>query len=155
MAARCGCSPGALNPAPPLRAGQADEEWEAYLNQGWDRAAAAAAAASHPELTLQRDSEQRPHKISYKLRWAGWGVLWWAGSLLGRWRMPACWKGCKAGGMGPTGAARQLAAHTPPIACHHDWALQRGRPRARAGRAARRAGGRRPRLQRHLLGWVR
>ncbi|PSC72019.1 Sucrose-phosphatase 2 [Micractinium conductrix] len=48
--------------------GLPDEEWEAHLNEGWDRARAAACAAELPELTLQQESEQRPHKISYKLR---------------------------------------------------------------------------------------
>ncbi|EFN54028.1 hypothetical protein CHLNCDRAFT_53400 [Chlorella variabilis] len=47
--------------------GQPDEEWEAYLNQGWDRPRAAEIAAQLPELVMQRDSEQRSHKISYKL----------------------------------------------------------------------------------------
>ncbi|KAL4440460.1 hypothetical protein ABPG75_003461 [Micractinium tetrahymenae] len=48
--------------------GQADAEWEAHLNEGWDRAAAEGIAAKLPELEMQRESEQRPHKISYKLR---------------------------------------------------------------------------------------
>lgn len=48
--------------------GEADAEWEAHLNQGWDRGAAEGVAASMPELEMQRESEQRPHKISYKLR---------------------------------------------------------------------------------------
>ena len=52
----------------PPAAGQPDEEWEAYLNQGWDRPRAAEIAAQLPELVMQRDSEQRSHKISYKLR---------------------------------------------------------------------------------------
>lgn len=88
-------------PPPALQAGQADEEWEAYLNQGWDRAAAAAAAASHPELTLQRDSEQRPHKISYKLRWVGGQG----------WARAACWRAagaeCQGTQRGPTAGGRR------------------------------------------------
>lgn len=47
--------------------GQPDEEWEEHLNEGWDRAAAEGVAAQLPDLVLQRDSEQRPHKISFKL----------------------------------------------------------------------------------------
>ncbi|KAI3431372.1 hypothetical protein D9Q98_004427 [Chlorella vulgaris] len=47
--------------------GTPDGEWEAYLNQGWDRARACAIAAELPDLVLQQDSEQRAHKISYKL----------------------------------------------------------------------------------------
>lgn len=47
--------------------GQPDQEWEAHLNRGWDRDKAAAIAAGLPHLEQQRASEQRPHKISYKL----------------------------------------------------------------------------------------
>ncbi|GAB4813979.1 hypothetical protein N2152v2_001025 [Parachlorella kessleri] len=47
--------------------GEPDEEWEAFLNQGWDRAKAAEIAKGLPDLKLQQPSEQRPHKISYKL----------------------------------------------------------------------------------------
>lgn len=47
--------------------GQADAEWEAYLDEGWDRTAAAKVAARFPELVMQQPSEQRPHKVSYKL----------------------------------------------------------------------------------------
>jgi hypothetical protein len=54
--------------AVPTPAGTPDGEWEAYLNQGWDRARACAIAAELPDLVLQQDSEQRAHKISYKLR---------------------------------------------------------------------------------------
>lgn len=50
------------------RAGKPDAEWEAHLNEGWDRAAAVGVAAKLPDLEMQRESEQRPHKISYKLR---------------------------------------------------------------------------------------
>jgi sucrose-6F-phosphate phosphohydrolase len=47
--------------------GVSDPEWEAYLDQGWDRDTAAAVGSRFPELVLQQQSEQRPHKISYKL----------------------------------------------------------------------------------------
>ena len=48
--------------------GKPDAEWEAYLDGGgWDREQAAAVAGRFPELVLQRSSEQRPHKVSYKL----------------------------------------------------------------------------------------
>ena len=48
--------------------GKPDAEWEAYLDAGgWDREQAAAVAGRFPELVLQRSSEQRPHKVSYKL----------------------------------------------------------------------------------------
>lgn len=44
-----------------------DREWESYLDEGWDRERAAAVAGRFPELVLQEQSEQRPHKVSYKL----------------------------------------------------------------------------------------
>ncbi|KAL4520971.1 hypothetical protein Ndes2526B_g00149 [Nannochloris sp. 'desiccata'] len=47
--------------------GVSDPEWEAFLDQGWDRDTAAAVGSRFPELVLQQQSEQRPHKISYKL----------------------------------------------------------------------------------------
>lgn len=47
--------------------GVSDVEWEAHLDQGWDRDTAAAVSSRFPELILQQVSEQRPHKISYKL----------------------------------------------------------------------------------------
>jgi len=50
-----------------LHNGVSDPEWEAYLDQGWDRDTAAAVGSRFPELVLQQQSEQRPHKISYKL----------------------------------------------------------------------------------------
>ena len=71
---RSACLPACLPTCPaaaaaaPACAGEADAEWEEYLNQGWDRQRAAGIAAGLPELELQRDSEQRPHKISYKLK---------------------------------------------------------------------------------------
>ena len=52
----------------PPSAGQPDAEWEQYLNEGWDRHRASAIAAQLPELLLQAPSEQRSHKISYKLK---------------------------------------------------------------------------------------
>ena len=54
--------------AAPACAGEADAEWEQFLDQGWNRRHAAGIAVGLPELELQRDSEQRPHKISYKLK---------------------------------------------------------------------------------------
>jgi sucrose-6-phosphatase len=52
--------------------GQPDSEWEAHLDGGgWDREHAAAVAGRFPELVMQRASEQRPHKVSYKLCAAG------------------------------------------------------------------------------------
>lgn len=45
----------------------ADAEWESYLDEGWDRETAAAVGSRFPELVLQQQSEQRPHKVSYKL----------------------------------------------------------------------------------------
>jgi sucrose-6F-phosphate phosphohydrolase len=47
--------------------GVSDPEWEAFLDQGWDRDTAAAVGSRFPEIVLQQQSEQRPHKISYKL----------------------------------------------------------------------------------------
>lgn len=40
-------------PAPPPPTGAPDEEWEEFLNQGWDRAKAAEIAAGLPDLVLQ------------------------------------------------------------------------------------------------------
>eukprot|EP00193_Tetraselmis_chui_P001548 CAMPEP_0177763246 /NCGR_PEP_ID=MMETSP0491_2-20121128/6771_1 /TAXON_ID=63592 /ORGANISM="Tetraselmis chuii, Strain PLY429" /LENGTH=275 /DNA_ID=CAMNT_0019279345 /DNA_START=183 /DNA_END=1010 /DNA_ORIENTATION=+ len=42
-----------------------DAEWSEYLDQGWDRAALLDVGQQVPGLVLQRESEQRPHKISY------------------------------------------------------------------------------------------
>ncbi|KAK9823869.1 hypothetical protein WJX72_006056 [[Myrmecia] bisecta] len=50
---------------------QADKKWAAELDQGWNREAALAAAASIPELKAQAESEQRPHKLSYHLSTKG------------------------------------------------------------------------------------
>lgn len=44
-----------------------DSEWEAHLDEGWDRERVAAVSGRFPELILQQQSEQRPHKVSYKL----------------------------------------------------------------------------------------
>eukprot|EP00245_Coleochaete_scutata_P012004 TRINITY_DN4561_c0_g1_i1.p1 TRINITY_DN4561_c0_g1~~TRINITY_DN4561_c0_g1_i1.p1 ORF type:complete len:428 (+),score=80.60 TRINITY_DN4561_c0_g1_i1:97-1284(+) len=42
-----------------------DEGWETLLNEGWDRLAVLQAAKEFPQLQLQQDSEQRPHKVSF------------------------------------------------------------------------------------------
>ncbi|CAG9465152.1 unnamed protein product [Pedinophyceae sp. YPF-701] len=44
-----------------------DPEWIAHLDEGWDREKACAIAREFSELKPQRDSEQRPHKISFHL----------------------------------------------------------------------------------------
>lgn len=48
-------------------AGEADKEWGAELDQGWNRQGALDVAAGFPELKQQAASEQRPHKLSYHL----------------------------------------------------------------------------------------
>eukprot|EP00775_Hariotina_reticulata_P009955 gene9955-10110_t len=45
-----------------------DQAWEAYLDQGWDRAAVERIAAQIPQLTPQVASEQRRHKLSFHLQ---------------------------------------------------------------------------------------
>lgn len=47
--------------------GVSDTQWEAYLNEGWDRDAVSTVGSRFPELILQEITEQRPHKVSYKL----------------------------------------------------------------------------------------
>ena len=47
--------------------GVPDADWEAYLEEGWDRERTAAVASRFPELVMQQVSEQRAHKVSYKL----------------------------------------------------------------------------------------
>ncbi|EFJ47149.1 hypothetical protein VOLCADRAFT_46722, partial [Volvox carteri f. nagariensis] len=42
-----------------------DAEWEALLDQGWDRQRVLQVAAGFPELRKQVDSEQRRHKLSF------------------------------------------------------------------------------------------
>ncbi|BDA47308.1 Sucrose-phosphatase 1 [Coccomyxa sp. Obi] len=44
---------------------EANKDWAAELDQGWDRAKAVEIAGSIPELSPQAESEQRPHKLSY------------------------------------------------------------------------------------------
>lgn len=51
--------------------GQPLEAWERHLDEGWDRTRAAKVAARFADLEMQVDSEQRPHKASYKLRGEG------------------------------------------------------------------------------------
>lgn len=46
---------------------QPDVQWEEYLNQGWDREKVCSVAAQFPELKMQDPSEQRTHKVSFKL----------------------------------------------------------------------------------------
>lgn len=46
-------APAGRNPGRLPCAGQPDEEWEEWLNEGWDRAAAQAVAAQLPDLALQ------------------------------------------------------------------------------------------------------
>jgi len=46
---------------------QVDKEWELYLEADWDRSVMLGIGNSIPELTLQPESEQRPHKISYNV----------------------------------------------------------------------------------------
>ena len=81
---RAGTTPTHL--APTGSADQPDAKWEEHLNQGWDRERAAAIASGVPELELQAPSEQRPHKVSYKLRVADpkvrtpWVVWCWVGA---------------------------------------------------------------------------
>uniref|UniRef100_A0A383VZ45 Sucrose-phosphatase n=1 Tax=Tetradesmus obliquus TaxID=3088 RepID=A0A383VZ45_TETOB len=45
-----------------------DKAWEAYLDQGWDRAAVQKLAAKYPQLAPQVASEQRRHKLSFHLQ---------------------------------------------------------------------------------------
>ncbi|KAJ7522289.1 hypothetical protein O6H91_18G004800 [Diphasiastrum complanatum] len=46
---------------------QIDSEWETYLNDGWDREIIVQEAKKFLELSFQEDSEQRPHKVSFKV----------------------------------------------------------------------------------------
>eukprot|EP00890_Picochlorum_soloecismus_P001484 jgi/Picsp_1/2336/NSC_05799-R1_sucrose phosphatase len=47
--------------------GVPDAEWERYLDEGWDREQVVTIVNRFPELVMQQASEQRPHKVSYKL----------------------------------------------------------------------------------------
>ncbi|OVA07209.1 Sucrose-phosphate synthase [Macleaya cordata] len=42
-----------------------DYSWEQFLNQKWDRNIVTEETAKFPELTLQSETEQRPHKVSF------------------------------------------------------------------------------------------
>ncbi|XP_016442514.1 sucrose-phosphate phosphatase 1 isoform X3 [Nicotiana tabacum] len=42
-----------------------DDGWEAFLNDKWDRKIVTEETSKFPELTLQSETEQRPHKVSF------------------------------------------------------------------------------------------
>nr|XP_018628119.1 sucrose-phosphatase 2 isoform X2 [Nicotiana tomentosiformis] len=42
-----------------------DDGWEAFLNNKWDRKIVTKETSKFPELTLQSETEQRPHKVSF------------------------------------------------------------------------------------------
>ncbi|KAM7472670.1 hypothetical protein LguiA_010853 [Lonicera macranthoides] len=42
-----------------------DDEWKQFLNQNWNRDIVVEETAKFPELTLQSETEQRPHKVSF------------------------------------------------------------------------------------------
>lgn len=48
-------------------AGEHHQPWLDYLDKDWDREKALSVATSISGLTLQEESEQRPHKISFKV----------------------------------------------------------------------------------------
>ncbi|KAI4347729.1 hypothetical protein L6164_008513 [Bauhinia variegata] len=42
-----------------------DDSWKQYLDHKWDRGIVTEETAKFPELTLQSETEQRPHKVSF------------------------------------------------------------------------------------------
>lgn len=44
-----------------------DNDWEKFLDQKWDRNAVLEKTAKFPQLTFQSETEQRPHKVSFKV----------------------------------------------------------------------------------------
>eukprot|EP00899_Mesostigma_viride_P016375 jgi/Mesvir1/24739/Mv22002-RA.1 len=47
--------------------GRPDPSWVAILDEGWDRAAVVDITRGFPELKMQEESEQRPHKVSFHI----------------------------------------------------------------------------------------
>ncbi|KAM3288403.1 sucrose-phosphatase 2 [Capsicum chacoense] len=45
-----------------------DDGWETFLNNKWDRKIVTEETCKFPELTLQAESEQRPHKVSFSVQ---------------------------------------------------------------------------------------
>ncbi|KAL3379309.1 hypothetical protein AABB24_000159 [Solanum stoloniferum] len=45
-----------------------DDGWEAFLNDKWDRKIVTEETKKFPELTLQSETEQRPHKVSFNVQ---------------------------------------------------------------------------------------
>lgn len=45
-----------------------DDGWEDVLNQKWDRKAVVEETSKFPQLTLQSETEQRPHKVSFYIQ---------------------------------------------------------------------------------------
>lgn len=45
-----------------------DDGWVEVLNQKWDKKIVLEEASKHPELTLQPETEQRPHKVSFYVK---------------------------------------------------------------------------------------
>eukprot|EP01025_Chloroclados_australasicus_P007816 TRINITY_DN12625_c0_g1_i1.p1 TRINITY_DN12625_c0_g1~~TRINITY_DN12625_c0_g1_i1.p1 ORF type:complete len:325 (-),score=20.63 TRINITY_DN12625_c0_g1_i1:336-1181(-) len=57
-----------FNVSKPIDQWQHDQSWEKYLDEGWDRQKVLEIATQFKaDLTLQADTEQRPHKISFHL----------------------------------------------------------------------------------------
>ncbi|XP_057980709.1 sucrose-phosphatase 2-like isoform X2 [Malania oleifera] len=44
---------------------EADDDWERFLDQKWNRNIVIEETAKFPELTFQSETEQRPHKVSF------------------------------------------------------------------------------------------